>query len=203
MFNVQAGPNYSVPVAIPRDFKETLRMQDKRPRCLLQTWWVRWRGMVIPFFKDTDCSSPTLASSTFVVCFGVNFSLWSYSRPLLWLLFGYLFQRLKMWDDSEEQREHEHPSSLVLSSSISSSLFSFSSSLRPLGRAAESLSPPSLHPQSALAPPSSTLLLFPLTKPSSQELDNLCHLPSFTVNSPWSLSWAYVCVSLFFFFAEI
>lgn len=125
---------------------------------------VRWRGMVIPF-QDTDCSSRAPALWTFVVCFRVN------SPPLkshLRLLSGFLFYFRDRKFEMTLWRVGGAWTPLLFGAS--SSLSSFSSSWRPLGRAAESPSPPSPHPQSALAPPSSTFLLFSLTKPPSQEL---------------------------------
>lgn len=70
------------------------------------------------------------------------------------------------------------------------------SSLSPVGLLGEQLSHrllPSLHPLSALAPPSRIFLLFSLTEPSPQRVTT-----RFTFNSLQSLGWESVCVSIFF-----
>lgn len=125
--------------------------------------------MVIPF-EDTECSSPALASWTFVVC------LKCYLRLLSWFLFFlfFLFQRLKYWD--EQQQQQQHPSSLV------PLRLSFPS-LPPGGLLGEQLSH-HLLPLLILY-----LLLLLLPPPSfcfafAADGDNLCHFPGFTFNPP-------------------
>lgn len=182
------GPITQHPSLYLETLKRPLWMPDNKSLCHdpPRTWLVRRRGMVIPF-EDTDCSSPTLASRTFVVC------LKCYLRLLSWFFFFlYLFQRLKYWD---EQQQQQHPSSLV-------PLHLSFPSLPPGGLLGEQLSH-HLLPLLILY-----LLLLLLPPPSfcfafATDGDNLCHFPRSTFNPLQSLSRESVCMYIFYFFLHL
>lgn len=135
----------------------------------------------------------------------ISYWAWSviYFRLLSWFLWGF-FSNLLLSQNLKHWHEHEHPFLFGPSSSLSS----FSSSWRPCWRATESPSPPSLHPESAFAPPPpSTFLLFPLIKPSPLEVTTSvirqgsllapCRAPAESVRASIYLHLAeFVCIFL-------
>lgn len=138
-----------------------------------------WRGIPLK-----NCSFPALVSCTFIFLLWGEFPPISRLSPPSWFLFYF-----RDWIFEITLLRAEGAQTLLLFGASSFPFF-LPFSWMPWGRAAESLSPPSLHPQSVLTPPSSTFLLLSLTKLSSQEMATC-------VNSR-NLSWVYVC---HFFFA--